>query len=87
VKDKNDNSLLTEFWGVCDGEKTCVNGGFKFFELNKVDNGFEFWANTHFIKYKANSHRVFPIIGPSGIALLPGLANYAIDELMSPKKS
>jgi hypothetical protein len=85
VKDKNDKSVLTEFWSVCDGEKIYVNGGFKFFELKKVDNGFEFWANTNFIKYKAKSRNIFPMFGPSGIALLPAVANYAVDELSSPR--
>jgi hypothetical protein len=45
--------LLTEFWGLCDGQKNYIKLGFNIFELIRHHNTYELWGSKTTVDYSA----------------------------------
>jgi hypothetical protein len=43
--------LLTDFWGLCDGEKNYLKVGFNLFELVKQNNTYDLWGSKLTVDY------------------------------------
>lgn len=79
LKENGEKKLFTDFWGFCDGNACYINGGFNFFELHRVGNTFEFWANVSPANSSYPTGDVQPMGGKTNLESWgKGLAYYGI---------